>query len=228
MRFPKQFITSGALARSALSAGDLRVLLVLIAVAGEDSVVVATQTEIADMAGLSRKSIRAALARLVEQGLVGHESRQGMRTDYTVLPSYKAPQLGTSEGAKDLAPSRAKWVPSYPQELGTPEGAKSDGNLAPLKVPTPKSDLTRVRNSPTGTSHPFEQNAIAKLERLRKDRHFTIPIPELLTTAYRLGNGDPWEGTQYIDQATAAAATGARDINAIMRHRIKQLEEGAA
>ncbi|GLJ79750.1 MarR family transcriptional regulator [Microbacterium imperiale] len=136
MRFPKQFVTNGALARAKLAGGDLRVIVVLIALAGEDSIVSGvTQTDIADQAGLSRKSTRVALERLSSQRLVTFESGRGKAANYRVLPEYFTPNPPPK-----LAPTRAIRVPTYAQVNGTPEGANSGDNLAPLKVPTPRRD----------------------------------------------------------------------------------------
>lgn len=134
MRFPKPFVTNGALARAQLAGGDLRVMFVLITLAGEDSIVSGvTQTELADQAGLSRKSTRVALERLSSQHLVKYDSSRGKAAEYRVLPEYFTPTPPPK-----LAPTRAIRVPTYPQVNGTSEGANSGDNLAPLTVPTPK------------------------------------------------------------------------------------------
>ncbi|MDJ1115395.1 helix-turn-helix domain-containing protein [Microbacterium dauci] len=208
MRFPKQFATSGALARTRISAGDSRLLLALISLAGEDNVTEpTTQTELADMAGLSRKSVRACLERLAFHDLVAYESKRGTTTQYTVMPAYQ------------MAPSRAIRVPTYPQANGTPEGAKSGDQMAPLEVPTPKSEPTRVLNTPSGQhqNHPFAVNA---LRTLRTDRKLPLSPEELMRYAYRLGNGDPWDGYLRIKQATEANLTGAKNLAAVIRSRL--------
>ncbi len=135
MRFPKQFVSSGALAKAHLSAGDLRVLVVLITLAGEDHVAAVTQTALADSAGLSRKSTRAAIERLTSQHLLRHESNRGRQTEYIVMPEFQ------------MAPSRAIRVPTSPQANGTPEGANSSTQMAPPEVPTSRG------NQPANFSH---------------------------------------------------------------------------
>ncbi len=135
MRFPKQFVNSGALANAHLTAGDLRLLIVLITMAGEDHVAPATQTALADNAGLSRKSIRASIDRLTKQHLLQHKSNRGRLTEYTVLPEYR------------MAPPRAIRVPTYSQANGTSGGANFDAQMAPPEVPTSRG------NQPANPSH---------------------------------------------------------------------------
>lgn len=128
MRFPKQFVNSGALANAHLTAGDLRLLIVLITMAGEDHIASAKQIDLAESAGISRKSIREAVNRLTKQHLLKHDSNRGRLTEYTVLPEYQ------------MAPAPAIRVPFSPQANGTPEGAKSGTQMAPLKVPSPRGN----------------------------------------------------------------------------------------
>ncbi len=138
MRFPKQFVNSGALAKAHLTAGDLRLLIVLISMAGEDHVASAKQIDLAESAGLSRKSTREAINRLTKQHLLNHESNRGRLTEYTVLPEYQ------------MAPAPAIRVPFHPQANGTSEGAKSGTEMAPLEVPSPRG------NQATNFSHGSE------------------------------------------------------------------------
>lgn len=220
MRGMKRFIETGGLI--GLIGSDLRVLMVLVALADEDHRVAATQVQIADLAGVSRKTARAALDRLIQQCVVSHSSRRGKQTDYTVLPSYAPVRNGTPEGAKRMAPSRAKWVPSYPQDLGTSEGAKSGEQMAPPEVPSPKGNPSRVLSVPSGP-HPHHSFAVSALTTLIAERSLGLDIDELLRHAYRLGNGDPWNGYLSIKNATEEAlGDDVRDPAALTLWRLRK------
>ena len=85
MRFPKQFITGGGLARARdLTGGDLRVLLALIVTAGDDAVATATQSELSGMTGLGRRFVRDRLEHLHDAGYIEAQSGRGKTATYTL------------------------------------------------------------------------------------------------------------------------------------------------
>lgn len=209
MRFPKQFVLSGALARARdLTGSDIRVLLALIVIADDAGAVTASQKDLGDLTGLGRRSLRRVLDSLEEKGLHHAETGQGRAGTYRLNLARL--------GAKNLAPAREK----LPEINMAPERAKFTRNMAPERakfVETP----TRVLNSPTGTNHqnePFARNALTTL---RTDRHLPLSIDELLHHAYRLGGGDPWTGYLEIKIRTEASFTGARDLTAVIRKRLE-------
>ena len=209
MRFPKQFVTSGAMARARdLTGGDLRVLLALIVTAGDDAVASPTQSELSGITGLGRRFVRDRLEHLHNAGYIEAQSGRGKTATYTLkLAGPPAIQMAPiQDNSKDL-------------KLAVPP-AISDPKLAvppAISVEAP----TRVLNSPTGTNHqnePFARNALTTL---RTDRHLPLSIDELLHHAYRLGNGDPWAGYLEIKIRTEASFTGARNLTAVIRKRLE-------
>lgn len=211
MRFPKQFIADGSLASMDLPGGAWRVLLVLIAEAGEDSIASITQKEIATLAGISRISVQTNITRLESKGVVKASTGRGKKHEYDVLPTYKLQSTPVIRFA------------TYPQAVANPEVGNFDDKLQSPGYATPKSGLTRVLNSPTGTNHPNEPNTLRALNTLITDRKLPIPLQELLHRAYRIGNGDPWDGYRTIKQITEKALEpDVRNPAAVIRHRLEE------
>ncbi|WP_454137247.1 hypothetical protein [Microbacterium paulum] len=208
MRFPKQFVTSGAMARARdLTGGDLRVLLALIVTAGDDAVASPTQSELSGMTGLGRRFVRDRLEHLHNAGYIEAQSGRGKTATYTLkLAGPPAIQMAPiQDNSTDLKLAGPPAI-SDPKLAGPPA----------ISVEAP----TRVLNSPTGTNHQNEPFARSALTTLRTERRLPLSIDELLTRAYTLGNGDPWDGYLRIKQATEAALTGARDAAAVLRARL--------
>ena len=51
---------------------------------------------------------------------------------------------------------------------------------------------------------------------------------KLLPEAYRIGNGNPWDGYLEIKAATEKPISGARDLAAVLRKRIRDIPPLAA
>lgn len=211
MRFPKQFVTGGALARARdLTGGDLRVLLALIVTAGDDAVATATQSELSGMTGLGRRFVRDRLEHLHEAGYIEAQSGRGKTASYTLKLA--------GPPAIQMAPIQDN---STEPELAGPPAISAlklaGGPAISLEAPT------RVLNSPTGTSHPHEPNARSALQTLITDRNLELTLDELLTNAYRLGTGDPWEGYLVI-KATTEDALGpdVKNRAAVTRWRLRK------
>ncbi|WP_315551275.1 helix-turn-helix domain-containing protein [Microbacterium aurum] len=221
MRFPKQFVTGGALARARdLTGGDLRVLLALIVLADEAGDVVASHGQIAECTGLGVRSVRKVLDKLGACGFHRAEGGQGRVAKYHLNMALLGAKLRSPNiaptGAKNFAPTQEKLL----QTNIAPTGAKLTPNIAPTGAKSVEAP-TRVLNSPTGTNHqnePFARNALTTL---RTDRRLPLSINELLHHAYRLGGGDPWAGYLEIKIRTEASFTGARNLTAVIRKRLE-------
>ncbi len=221
MRFPKQFVTSGAMARARdLTGGDLRVLLALIVLADEAGDVVASHGQIAECTGLGVRSVRKVLDKLGACGFHRAEGGQGRVAKYHLNMALLGAKLRSPNiaptGAKNFAPTQQKLL----QTNIAPTGAKLTPNIAPTGAKSVEAP-PRVPNSPTGTNHqnePFARNAITTLI---TDRHLPLTLDELTTHAYRLGTGDPWEGYLVI-KATTTDAFGpdVKNPAAVLRYRL--------
>lgn len=229
MRFPKAFVTSGRLADTRnLSAGDLRVLLVLIALADDKAIATATQRTIADLAGLARASVQDSLARLGSANLVEAKSARGSIASYCVLSDSPLawPEVDRSGAVIQMTGSPVNYTPSPTPEVDRSGAVNYPSKLTGLGQSTPKGNLTRVLNSPSGGTHPYEPNAVKALTELRKARRLPLQVSELLQHAYDAGvDRDPWDGYLRIKQATDATITDARDPSAVLRARLKKLTE---
>lgn len=209
MRFPKQFITSGALADlDDLTGRDIRVLLALIVLADDNGIVTTSQENLVNLTGIQRRAVRGRLDALENKGLLTSETARGKLGNYALnmarLSANKLAHNQANSGVDDMARQRAN--------LGQKMARQSANSLeAPPRVP----------NSPTGTNHqnePFARNAITTLI---TDRHLPLTLDELTTHAYRLGTGDPWEGYLVI-KATTTDAFGpdVKNPAAVLRYRL--------
>ncbi|WP_128218503.1 hypothetical protein [Microbacterium enclense] len=68
--------------------------------------------------------------------------------------------------------------------------------------------------------HEHEPNAINALAELIEDNRFQISVDELLVEAYRIGNGDPWEGYREIKFIAGQGFQGARNPTAVLKTRL--------
>lgn len=71
------------------------------------------------------------------------------------------------------------------------------------------------------TPHEHEPNAISALTTLCKDWHLSLSADDLLPEAYRIGNGNPWDGYLEIKAATQQGFSGARNPDAVLRTRLR-------
>jgi len=207
MRFPKSFVTSGALAdMRELTGGDLRVMWLIIALAPADGRITLTQTELQDGVGLSRAAIQDSVVRLNELGLITHESVRGRPTTYTVTPKLSSTaviQMSDSPGNSETA---------QPGEMSS---------TAVISTPDMSSRAVNPLERPARGQHPYEENARRSLTRIKRERHLPLSVDELMRYAYQLGEGDPWEGYKHVSQRTEAKLDGSRNLAAVIRARLE-------
>lgn len=227
MRFPKSFVTGGRLASMrSLTGGDLRILLVLITHADESGVVSASQHALVDLSGLSRAAVQQALARLGRHSLIAYESHRGKRAEYRVtidnMTTTPVKNLTNSpvKSPLDDRPNLTTTPVTYEENMTTTP-VKSEPNMTSSPVNFPKQAHARALNVTT-QRHQYDANARSALTTLRRERKLPLSVDELVKHAYRLGEGDPWDGYQGIKQHTDAAITGAQNPAAVLRARLKE------
>lgn len=71
--------------------------------------------------------------------------------------------------------------------------------------------------------HANEPNAIRALSDIQRSRRLALSANELLTEAYRIGDGDPWNGYLSIKAATEVSIAGARNPGAVLRARLREI-----
>ena len=71
--------------------------------------------------------------------------------------------------------------------------------------------------------HPHEKNALPSLKRACEDARLQITAEELLPDAYRIGNGDPWDGYLEIKAAIDQGFAGARNPVAVLKKRLRDI-----
>lgn len=77
--------------------------------------------------------------------------------------------------------------------------------------------LNERRDNP----HPYEYNARLRIARIHERRSLPLDPEELLTAAYRLGNGNPWEGARVVDRQTEGSLATARDAARVVRANLR-------
>jgi hypothetical protein len=99
-----------------------------------------------------------------------------------------------------------------PQEVLTQE-------ISPSLTPVPTGPAPAELNGGRET-HEYEPNARRAITALIADRTLPFTPDALLATAYRAGNGDPWQGYLAVKVATEQSLAGARDPAAVLRKRL--------
>jgi hypothetical protein len=112
-------------------------------------------------------------------------------------------------------------------EVSREEGSRRERSTPPPLIYTspPRArtdDQGGGERSNKPQPHPHEPNALAKLHRLTTERKLPIDPTDLLPWAYRLGHGNPWQGTQIIDQATTRELDNVINPRAAILARLTQ------
>jgi hypothetical protein len=164
---------------------------------------------IAEATGLDYRTVRRALAGLDVSGLITRRRRH--RSDGTRTSDHITLRLEVKLTARTDAKLQ-----------------RLEGNIA-----GPRGHIVRAdppsdspSDSPNGRAnkypqHEHEPNARQWAQRLITERRLPLDENELLTEAYRLGNGNPYHGMRVINQETERELDTAHDPAAAVRARLK-------
>lgn len=102
-------------------------------------------------------------------------------------------------------------------------GFKSLASSSSAYVAGNQTDHVTGNAGSTFPKHKHEQNAIDSLTRICRERRLPLSAEDLLPEAYRIGNGDPWDGYLEISAATEKGFGGARNPAAVLRKRLSDI-----
>ncbi|MFI2104099.1 hypothetical protein ACH436_12440 [Isoptericola sp. NPDC019693] len=204
-----------------LTDAEWRVLMVLACDSFDGKTSAPGMDNLAEWSGLLRSSAARAVARLLEPtehrpALLAKPdaSRGRRRTEYSLSFNRPATPDGSTvrPTVSEQSPDRPVWPDGQqsPNRPVTPDAPFSLGAL----LPSPDDDVAMNR-------HGHHDNAMRGLEELVSDRRLPISAAELIAHAYRLGNGDPWEGYKEIKHRTERNFAGSNDPKAVLMARLR-------
>ncbi len=193
-----------------------------------------------DASDKSRRAVRRSLHSLTSAGMVRSEpSAPGRRARHFLLDGHlPSPQpLRPADPITGRSASTIRQTQDAHRPVSNPptgdaqrpvndarmadaqrrNGGRSAVGMADAQRP-PEEEKGRKRKR---QAHPHEPNAVRSLTALVTGRHLPIGTDELLSEAYRIGDGDPWNGYLSIKAITEAPITGARDPAAALRARLR-------
>lgn len=165
----------------------------------------------AEATGLGFSTVQRALAVLQETGVISrrrrHRRADGTRTSDEITLRLEV-TMTSSQQVTVTGPT------GHGDRATTGHGDLAD----PPSNPSSNPSNGRLKKYP---QHKHEQNAERALATLITDRSLPLPLDELMSHAYRLGNGDPWDGYLEVKVLTELQLDTARDPAAAVRARLK-------
>lgn len=76
-------------------------------------------------------------------------------------------------------------------------------------------------NDRRDNAHRYEYNARLRIAKIHGRRRLPLTPEELLAEAYRLGDGNPWEGARIVDRHTEGSLATARDPARVVRSNLR-------
>ncbi|WP_260981287.1 helix-turn-helix domain-containing protein [Curtobacterium pusillum] len=171
-----------------------------------------------DVAGVQRRNVRDALELLASAGVIERVAAPRrsvtwrLRTDLAGVPAPAESSRVAGDLAGDVAGDLAGDV------AGDLAGMPATNRTEPKRT-KPGEVPPRIAEG-VGQPHEHEPNARAALASLVSDRSLPLTVDELLAHAYRLGNGNPWDGYRVVRQVTEQPLTGARDARRVLEARL--------
>lgn len=204
----------------AIKAPAKPVLVALADAADEAHSCFPSQQTLASMTGFDERTVRRAIGSLEAIGAISRERRhdsRGRRTsDRFILAVGSALAVRATTGQSD----HRSESPNLPDGESEPTG---QSDLGTISEPSENHQLGGQSDqwSERPVAHVHEENARRALTRIRQERSLPLPVRELLRYAYRIGDGDPWDGFKVIDQLTERALVGAANPAAVLRKRLE-------
>lgn len=220
----KAFVQSGDLATSQLSGGTIRVLMVLWACRdSKTGEVKMSQRDIADMAGVHRRTVRDCIDTLIARRIIASDVKRGAVATYRLgVPAAQHWASGPAQLTDEPVDNMRSHAAQSIGDMGS-DTAQLPPNIGSPPAQSLNPAPARVLDTPNGRHHldPFARKAI---DQLRRDRKLPLSVAELMEYAYRIGDGgDPWDGYTRVKQATEASLTGSTHPAAVTRARLKAL-----
>ncbi|MGW9184829.1 helix-turn-helix domain-containing protein [Agromyces sp. NPDC055661] len=155
----------------------------------------------------------------VPDGLPRHE--QNGSEENPLRPRGIEP-IGRQIGSRDGSFGK----PSGPPDDLTIPGQSSTDELPSVDPDDPRSEIDSRYwvwlNDRRPDAHRHEYNARLRIARIHERRRLPLSPDELLSEAYRLGNGDPWKGVRIVDQHTEGKLDTARDPVRVVRSNLRK------
>lgn len=130
----------------------------------------------------------------------------------------RPPVGGDTRGVSEATP-KPSLEPSLESSLDSPPNLVSPAPASAKREESKPRDPT-FRDG--HDEHPHEPNALAKCQRLEREGRLPIDAGELLAWCYRLGDGDPFEGSKVVAKQCERQLDDADDPAAALRSRLRK------